>query len=267
MTRATAIIPARLGSTRFPRKALADETGRPMVVHVCERAALAERVGRVVVATDAEEIAVAVRAHGFEAVLTGEHENGTSRVAEAAARLGLSGRDEIVNVQGDEPEIEPGLIDAALLSLGVRLGSPWEVEGAPRPVNGTHAAVGTVAAPFREGEDPSNPNIVKAVVGLVEPRSGVGPGLYFTRAAVPFVRDGSARVGPLKHIGLYAYSVASLRGYLALASTPLERCECLEQLRWLEHGLPIAVAVREAAHHGVDTPEQYAQFVKRWRGV
>lgn len=266
---AVAIIPARLGSTRFPRKALADETGKPMVVHVCERAALASSVGRVVVATDSEEIAAAVRGHGFEAVLTGEHENGTSRVAEAAGLLKLRDRAVIVNVQGDEPEIEPTLIDAAVLSLDVQLNATWEVsrDGGAAPMGlETYAAVGTVAAPFGAGEDAADPNIVKVAVGYIEPDTGVGPGLFFTRAPVPYVRDESVGVRSLKHVGLYAYCHDDLKKYIRLPATPLERAEKLEQLRWLEFAQPIAVAVRETSHHGIDTPGQYADFVKRWRG-
>lgn len=247
-----AIIPARLGSTRFPGKALAQETGTPLVVHVCERAAGAGAIGRVVVATDAEEIAGAVRAHGFEAVLTGEHENGTSRVAEAARTLGLDPDTVIVNVQGDEPEIDPEIIEAAAASLRARFGD----DARPR--------CGTVAGPFGRGEDPANPNIVKAIAGVVEPESGVAPALYFTRAPAPYPRD-DAEPRYLKHVGIYAYALSDLLAYLALPPSPLERTEKLEQLRWLEHGLPMAVAIRSAAHQGIDTPEQYAAFVARWR--
>lgn len=248
MAKAVAIIPARLGSTRFPGKALAAETGTPMVVHVAQRASLAGSVDRVAVATDAAEIAEAVRAAGFEALMTGEHDNGTSRLAEAAETIGLPDDAMIVNVQGDEPEIEPGLIDAA-------------IDAATAP----GIACGTVAAPFALGEDPNDPNIVKAVVGLLDDASQTGRGLYFTRANAPYRREPGAKVPPLKHIGLYAYRLSDLRGYLALPPGRLENAEKLEQLRWLEHGLAIAVAVRDAVHHGIDTPEQYAEFVARWR--
>ncbi|USN99114.1 MAG: 3-deoxy-manno-octulosonate cytidylyltransferase [Phycisphaeraceae bacterium] len=250
---ATAIIPARLGSTRFPRKALADETGRPMVVHVCERAALAESVERVVVATDAEEIAGAVRSHGFEAVLTGEHDNGTSRVGEAAERLGLSRLALVVNVQGDEPEIAPDVIDAA-----VGVVRSWSGPG--------ESVIGTVAAPFGADEDASDPNIVKVVTTHASAGVGGRRALYFSRSLIPHRRADGAGSAPLKHVGLYCYTVGSLERFRGLAPTPLSRCEQLEQLRWLEHGLPIAVAVRKAAHHGIDTPGQYGEFVKRWRG-
>jgi len=246
MSKATAIIPARMGSTRFPGKALAAETGTPMVVHVCQRAALAESVGQVVVATDSDEIADAVVEAGFGAVLTGDHPNGTSRLAEAGELLGLDEAEVIVNVQGDEPEIEPELIDAAILALG------------------TGVSVGTVAVPFAAGEDPADPNIVKAVVGRVG-KKGLAPGLIFTRGETHYARDKSVEVPLLKHVGLYAYSLGSLLGYLALKPTALERAEGLEQLRWLEHGLRIGVAVRECAAGGIDTPEEYSAFVKRWK--
>jgi 3-deoxy-manno-octulosonate cytidylyltransferase (CMP-KDO synthetase) len=245
---ATAIIPARLGSTRFPAKALASETGRPMVVHVCERAAMASSVHRVVVATDAESIADAVRAHGFEAIMTSpDHPNGTSRLAEAAATLGLDDTSMVVNVQGDEPEIDPLLIDAALL-LG-------------------DGQIGTIASPFSPDESPVSPGIVKVVTGVVDQASMTARALYFSRSPIPFDRDGVGFPEPLKHIGLYAYSVGVLRAYSALASTPLERCEQLEQLRALEHGWTITVAIRTSTHHGVDTPEDYAGFVARWKAL
>ncbi|MFI4914920.1 MAG: 3-deoxy-manno-octulosonate cytidylyltransferase [Phycisphaerales bacterium JB060] len=256
---AIAIIPARLGSTRFPGKALASETGKPMVVHVCERAAMAEAVANVVVATDSQEIRQAVEAHGFDAVMTSaEHDNGTSRLAEAARTMGLKSQQVIVNVQGDEPEIEPEVIDAALVAVG-------------QPVLGTLnkmyriAQLGTVATPMHDGEDVTDPNVVKVVLGLLEPDVGVGRALYFSRAAIPLDRDHAFAARPLRHVGIYAYNVFSLQRYVDLAPTPLEQCEKLEQLRWLEHGLPIAVAVRRATHQGIDTPEQYAAFVERYR--
>ncbi|UYV13197.1 MAG: 3-deoxy-manno-octulosonate cytidylyltransferase [Phycisphaera sp.] len=264
--KAIAIIPARMESTRFPGKPLASETGKPMVVHVCEQAAKAQAVSRVVVATDSQEIAEAVVAHGFEAVMTSEdHPNGTSRLAEAAETLKLRKSQDIVNVQGDEPEIEPETIDGALRALEAQLNASWEVGTAPHLGRETYAAVGTVASPLARGDDPSNPNIVKVVIGTIEPQHAVAPALYFTRADVPHFRDHSVAVPRLKHVGIYAYLYHDLRGYVGLPPTPLEQCEQLEQLRWLEHGLPIAVAVRQAWHQGIDTPEQYAAFVERYR--
>lgn len=244
---AVALIPARLGSTRFPGKVLASETGRPLIWHVAQQAARASIVKRVVVATDSERVASVMRSFDIEAILTGEHPNGTSRLAEAADRLKLADGEIVVNVQGDEPEIAPGVIEAAVESLAR-----------------TGADVGTVASGFAPNEDPGDPNIVKAVVG----RSGLA--LYFSRALIPFDRDGKGSGGataatPLKHVGIYAYSAGFLRTYAKLPETPLEGVEKLEQLRVLEHGYRIGVAVHDCRHHGIDTPEQYAAFVSRWR--
>lgn len=242
--RAVAIIPARLGSTRFPRKVLADRTGRPLIRHVWESVSRAGSIGRVVVATDAAEVAEAVRAFGGEAVMTGEHPNGSSRLAEAAATLGLADDVIVVNVQGDEPELEPLVIDAAVEALEA---SPW-------------AEVSTIASPFQPGEDPSNPNIVKVVLGLN------GRALYFSRACVPFVRSGGTPAPPLKHVGLYVYRRRTLASYVRLQPTPLEQAEMLEQLRLLEHGVGIVSAVRAVHSTGIDTPEQYDAFVARRGG-
>ncbi|MCA9302979.1 MAG: 3-deoxy-manno-octulosonate cytidylyltransferase [Phycisphaerales bacterium] len=257
--KAVAIIPARMGSTRFPGKALADETGKPMVVHVCEQASRAESIERVVVATDAREIFDAVNAHGFDAVMTSdEHTNGSSRLAEAAETLKLKGVQWIVNVQGDEPEIEPECIDAAARATGM-LGDPPLSRFVPYG-----PSVGTVASPITDPADFENPNVVKAVVGILEPDVGVGNGLYFSRSPIPYCRDGLVGNTPLRHVGIYSYTVAALRRYLSWEPTPLERTESLEQLRWLEHGHAIAVAVRASSHTGIDTPEQYRAFVERW---
>jgi 3-deoxy-manno-octulosonate cytidylyltransferase (CMP-KDO synthetase) len=236
-----AIIPARLGSTRFPGKMLAAETGRPLILHTCQAAARAPLVSRVVVATDTAEIANAVRA-GFEAVLTSAaHPNGTSRLAEAADRLGLDDDAVVINVQGDEPEIDPALIDLAVRTL---------LE--------TGVEVATVGSPFGPGQDPADPNIVKVVADCR------GRALYFSRSHIPFDRDG-AGARPLKHVGLYVYRAGFLRRYVTLPATPLEQTEKLEQLRVLEHGHAIGVAIAEAHHVGIDTRDQYDAFVARWR--
>ncbi|MFT5424561.1 MAG: 3-deoxy-manno-octulosonate cytidylyltransferase (CMP-KDO synthetase) [Phycisphaerales bacterium] len=261
--RATAIIPARLGSTRFPGKVLAADTGKPMVQHVVEAAARAESVSRVVVACDDERIGEALKPFGTEVVMTrADHPNGTSRLHEAAETLKLKKHHMIVNVQGDEPEIEPEIIDAAVLAANsvesIRVG--FEAAGPTAPW------IGTVASPFAEGEDPQNPAIVKAVVGLRDSDTAIGQALYFSRSPVPFNREGGIPQPPLKHVGIYAYPVWALKAYTKLAPTPLEQAEQLEQLRWLECGYPIAVAVRQTSHHGIDTPEQYAEFVARYRG-
>ncbi len=258
--KAIAIIPARLGSTRFPGKALADETGKPMVVHVCERTERAESVANVVVATDSTEIVNAVESHGFDAVMTSaEHENGTSRLAEAAKVLGLKDQQPIVNVQGDEPEIDPEVIDASLIAVGQHI--------LPGKLNTMYriAQLGTVATRISETDDAADPNIVKVALGLIEPDLAVARALYFSRASIPYDRDGTNSAPAFRHVGIYAYDVFSLERYVNLPPTPLEECEKLEQLRWLEHGLPIAVAVRRCSHQGIDTPEQYAAFVERFR--
>ncbi|MEZ6243452.1 MAG: 3-deoxy-manno-octulosonate cytidylyltransferase [Phycisphaerales bacterium] len=258
--KAVAIIPARLGSTRLPRKALLDETGTPLVVHVCQRVAGSEKIDRVVVATDADEIAAAVRSGGFEAIMTSpEHPNGTSRLVEAARLLKLRWSDLVVNVQGDEPEIEAGVIEGAMLASGVEPMHAWYPEAGPR-----HAAVGTVATLIGR-EQAENPNVVKVTTGLLDPETGVGPAMYFSRASIPHDRDGAGEVRCLRHVGIYAYQTRELQTFATLEESPLERGERLEQLRWLEHGYPIAVAVRESSHAGIDTPEQYAAFVARWR--
>lgn len=243
---AVAIIPARLASTRFPRKVLASETGYPLVWHVAEAARGAGCVSRVVVAADDEEIERVLAPLGVEVVLTSrEHENGTSRLAEAASLLELDDRQIVVNVQGDEPELDPGLIEAAVAEL-VEL----------------DADVATVACPLGDGEDAADPNVVKVVTSLD------GYALYFSRAAIPHCRGKGAKGAPgrpLRHVGLYVYRRAFLDEYVAMERTPLERTEGLEQLRVLEHVRSIAVAVREGSHVGIDTPGQYQAFVARWR--
>lgn len=240
--KATAIIPARYGSTRFAGKVLADATGRVLIAHVCEAAGRAEAVERVVVATDDERVESAVRAFGGEVVMTGEHPNGSSRLAEAADLLGLADERIVVNVQGDEPEIDPAVIDAAVGAL-VESGSD----------------VSTIASPIRDETEAGDPNVVKVVVDWR------GRAMYFSRARIPHDRDGAggADARALRHVGLYCYTAAFLRRYARLAPTPLERAERLEQLRILEHGHSISVAIVEASHAGIDTPEQYDAFVRR----
>ena len=262
MDEAIAVIPARYGSTRFPGKPLADRTGRPLIQHVYERAQGAERVGRVVVATDDRRIFDAVVGFGGEAVMTsGDHPNGTSRIAEAVSGLPGGGDQVVVNVQGDEPEVEPGVIDRLVSGL---LAEDPSVAGAAR--------MATLAADFTEGEDPDDPNIVKLVATVAGaggiPGAGAGGvrrALYFSRSRIPFDRDGGGEVELLKHPGLYAYRRSFLEVYVGLAETPLERAERLEQLRALEHGYAIAVVAADVRHHGIDTPEQYEAFVRRYR--
>ena len=243
MATITAVIPARFDSVRFPGKAIASTTGKPLIQHVYKRAQQAQRVGRIIVATDDSRIVEAVHGFGGEAMLTrSDHPNGTCRIAEVAQQLD---DDLIVNIQGDEPELDPALIDLAVDTL---------LEHAVCPV-------GTLASPFAADEDPANPNIVKVVVDHRQ------RALYFSRALIPFQRDTSdgQPAPPLKHVGMYVYRRKFLAEYIALLPTPLEQTEKLEQLRVLEHGYPIAVAIGEAHFHGIDTPEQYAAFVERWQ--
>ncbi|MFG0285580.1 MAG: 3-deoxy-manno-octulosonate cytidylyltransferase [Phycisphaerales bacterium JB039] len=241
----TVIIPARMGSERFPGKVLASETGWPLIRHVWEQARKSTAAGRVVIATDDDRVLQAAAGFGAECVLTSaEHANGTMRIAEAAGALGLDPHGIVVNVQGDEPEIEPELID--LVAEAVARGD---------------APMATVGSPMSGADDPADPNIVKVVTTLSA--APAARALYFSRARIPYPRAGGAPA--LKHIGLYAYRTSFLHQYVALAPTPLEQAEKLEQLRALEHGQPIAVVIRRVETTGIDTPEQYRAFVARWR--
>ncbi len=241
MSNALAVIPARYGSTRFPGKPLAKQTGKYLIQHVMERAAQAHRLGRIIVATDDQRIFDAVISFGGEAFMTGEHPNGTSRIAQVVAALGQAASPIIVNVQGDEPEIEPEVIDQLVAGLEADAEAP----------------MATLAADFADDEDPADPNIVKLVV------NSAGRAMYFSRSLIPFDRDRQNKIKPLKHPGLYAYRREFLLRYVTLPATPLEQCEQLEQLRALEHGHAIAVVKANVRHHGIDTPEQYADFVQR----
>jgi len=238
----TAIIPARFASSRLPGKALADIGGKPMVVRVAERAR-ESGAREVYVATDHADIAAAVQRHGHRAVMTrSDHATGTDRIAEVVERLGLAADSLVVNVQGDEPMIEPGLIRAVAALL------------ADTP----EAAMATACHPIRDMGELFNPNVVKVVLD----RAGLAR--YFSRAPVPWARDAfaaSARAFPqglpcYRHIGTYAYRADFLRTYPRLERSPLEEFEALEQLRALWHGYAIAVTVRQDAPlPGVDTSE------------
>jgi 3-deoxy-manno-octulosonate cytidylyltransferase (CMP-KDO synthetase) len=229
-----ALIPARLASTRLPDKPLADIGGRPMVVHVADRARAAG-ASRVAVATDSERIADAVRAAGHEAVITSsDHPSGTDRLAEAAQRLGLAPDTIVVNVQGDEPLIPPALVRA----VATRLASMPD------------AAIATAAHPIDDPSDFASPNVVKVVLDRA------GRALLFSRAPIPHDRDGGNPVPPgaLRHVGIYAYRAAFLLAYPSLARAPIETLESLEQLRALWHGYPIVVdVVASPPPGGVDT--------------
>lgn len=238
------IIPARLASTRLPNKPLADLGGKPMVVRVAERAAQSG-ASRIIVATDHPDILAVCEQHRIAAYLTrADHPSGTDRIAEVAAAIGLAADAVVVNVQGDEPLIDPALIAATAAQIK----------------NGVSMA--TAAHAIDDVADMFNPNVVKVVLDKA------GRALYFSRATIPWHRDGFAQskadmpagYQPLRHIGLYAYDNAFLQAYPALAVSPLEQIEALEQLRVLWHGYPIAVHVAPTAPAaGVDTPEDLAR--------
>lgn len=237
------IIPARFASTRLPAKPLLDLGGKPMLARVAERALLsgAEEVW---LATDHADVMAAARQHGFSAVLTRtDHPSGTDRLAEVVEQRGWGDETIVVNVQGDEPLIDPQLIAQTAQQLAV-----------------SGADIATVAHPIAEAADFFNPNIVKVVC------KADGDAMYFSRAPIPYARDHFARVGEktslpsampaYRHVGLYAYRARFLRAYAKLPPSPLEGVESLEQLRALWHGFRISVMISDhLPMPGVDTPE------------
>lgn len=243
----TVLIPARLASTRLPDKPLADIAGIPMVVRVAQRA-LQSGADRCVVAADHRRILNACQAHGIPTVLTrNNHSCGSDRLAEACELLGLADDEVVVNVQGDEPLIEPALIGAVAAELQAR----------------PDCVMSTAAHRIDAMVDFLNPNVVKVVLDRNN------SALYFSRAPIAWWRDGMApgspnnalpSPAPLRHIGLYAYRAGFLRRFPGLATSPLELIESLEQLRVLWHGERIAVHISaQAPGAGVDTPEDLAR--------
>lgn len=240
------IIPARLASTRLANKALLDIAGKPMVVRTAQQASLS-KTKRIVIATDSQEIVAAVEAEGFEALLTSpNHPTGTDRLAEVVQTLRLQDDEIIVNVQGDEPLIEPDLINQVAKTLA----------------QSDTAAIATVGVKIAEAERLFNPNIVKVVLNHSQ------YALYFSRAPIPWARDawadGQIRLAndlpALQHVGLYAYRTDFLRHFPTLTRGTLESIESLEQLRALENGYSIAVTVSNSSPApGVDTPEDLAR--------
>lgn len=244
-----AVVPARYGSTRLPGKPLADIDGKPMVVRVAERAA-ASGAEQVCVATDHDGVAEAVSAHGLQVCMTSpDCASGTDRLAEVAARMNWSDDRVVVNVQGDEPLIDPALIRATAMLLHER----------------PEAAMATVCHPLHELVEVTNPNVVKVVL------DGRGMALYFSRAPIPWARDAWA-AGALalpeglpvyRHVGLYAYRAGFLRAYPTLSRPAIETFESLEQLRAMYHGYRIAVKViDQPMPPGVDT-EADLEMVRR----
>lgn len=239
----TVLIPARLASSRLPDKPLADIGGLPMVVRVARRAALSGAT-RCVVAADDPRILAACAQHGVAALATrADHPSGSDRLAEACAALGLADDEVVVNVQGDEPLIEPALIDAVAAELQAR----------------TDCAMSTAAHPIGRRADWLDPNVVKVVT------DARGTAQYFSRAPIPWWRDGMTgdelpSPAPLRHVGIYAYRAAFLRRFPTLPTAPTERLESLEQLRALWHGERIAVHLTaHAPGPGVDTPQDLAR--------
>ena len=245
----TLLIPARLASTRLPNKPLADIAGLPMIVRVAQRVSHIEGLdARVVVATDSEQVMAACAQHGVEALLTdADHPSGSDRLAQACTLLGLGNEEVVVNVQGDEPLIDPQLVQAVAELLDRH----------------PDAAMSTAAHPIDRAEDFANPNVVKVVT------DASGHALYFSRAPIPHWRDRPdaqtlpthrAMPAPLRHIGIYAYRVGFLKQFPGLTPAPLEQLEALEQLRALWHGHSIAVHLTpHAPGAGVDTPQDLAR--------
>jgi 3-deoxy-manno-octulosonate cytidylyltransferase (CMP-KDO synthetase) len=243
--KAIAVIPARFASTRFPGKPLAAETGKPLIQHVVEQVARCRRLAAVIVATDDQRIAGAVRAFGGQVVMTRpDHASGTDRVAEVAA---AADAEIVINVQGDEPELDPALVET-LIELTAAEG----------------VQMATLAAPLRDAGELVSPNVVKVVCDQE------GNALYFSRCPIPFRRDagGGPAGGPpvhLKHVGVYGFRRAFLAEMTGWPEGRLERIERLEQLRVLERGRKIRVGIVAYESRGVDSPEDYAAFVARWK--
>lgn len=241
------VIPARLASTRLPRKLLLAETGRTVLRHTWENALRAKSLSEVVIAADGPEIAEAANAFGARCVLTGEHPSGTDRIAEVT-RTHLPEVDLVVNIQGDEPELDPTQIDLLV-----------------RTLSESAAEMATLGTPIRSREELDSPSCVKIAV------AEDGRAVYFSRSAVPFVRDADPdRLlrgdSPwLLHLGVYGYRRDFLLRLAQLPPSRLEQLEKLEQLRALEAGASIRVAVVDHRAVGIDTPEDYARFVARHR--
>jgi len=259
-------IPARYASTRFPAKVLARDTGKYLIQHTWEQARKAKLPQRVVIAADDERIVRAAREFGAECVLTSpNHQSGTDRIAEA---VGKSDAEIVINVQGDEPQIDPEHIDALARMM----------------LDNPDAPMATLAAGFTSREQVGDPNVVKVVLGAIadcglriadSQAKGVSRpapparAIYFSRSVIPYDREraGVGEVGHyLRHIGIYAYRRDFLLKITSLPQTPLEKLEKLEQLRAIENGFAILVGKVEHTCEGIDTPEQYTAFVKRYLG-
>jgi 3-deoxy-manno-octulosonate cytidylyltransferase (CMP-KDO synthetase) len=244
MKKIVAIIPARWGSTRFPGKPLVPILGKPLIQHVWERCCEAEGLDAVIVATDDMRIAQAAFDFGAEVSITkSSHQTGTDRLGEVAARL--RGVSHVINVQGDEPAIDPALIS----ELAGTLRSEPKIQ------------MITASAAFPAKADRSNPNQVKVITDVV------GNAIYFSRCAIPFVREKSAAAHPRQHLGIYGYELRFLKQFVAWKPTPLEKSESLEQLRAVEHGVKIRVVEAARRSTGVDTPDDIAGAIRDLRAL
>jgi len=272
-----AVIPARYDSTRFAGKVLAKDTGKFLIQHTYEQACLAKLPEKVIIAADDEKVVAAAKEFGAECVLTSpDHQSGTDRIAEAVADLDV---EIVINLQGDEPEIDPGSIDYLAKLL----------------MDHTDCPMATLSADFQSSQQVADPNIVKVIVSSCVARDAycekkemdscfrrndntqyairntqyeTGRAIYFSRYPIPYDRE-KAGVGAVeqyqRHLGIYAYRKQFLLQFTSLPQTPLEKIEKLEQLRAIENGYPILVGKVEHTCDGIDTPEQYAEFVKRHR--
>lgn len=253
-----AVIPARFSSTRFAGKVLAKDTGKFLIQHTYERACLAKLPEKVIIAADDEKVVAAAETFGAECVLTSpEHQSGTDRIAEAVADMDV---EIIVNLQGDEPEIDPANIDYLARLL----------------IDNPSYPMATLAAGFQNVKQIADPNIVKVIITRCADDTShrrratsdeIGRAIYFSRSPIPYDREKSG-VGDvrqyLRHIGIYAYRKEFLLKITALPQTRLEKIEKLEQLRAIENGFDILVGKVKHTCDGIDTPEQYAEFVKRY---
>jgi 3-deoxy-manno-octulosonate cytidylyltransferase (CMP-KDO synthetase) len=239
-----ACIPARYGSTRFPAKVLAKDTGKFLIQHTYERARAAKLPEKVIIAADDERIVAAAESFGAECILTSpDCPSGTDRIAEAVADINV---DIVVNLQADEPEIDPANIDKVAQLL----------------IDNPDAPMATLAADFKNAAQISDPNIVKVIIGKNN------QAIYFSRSVIPYDREKSG-VGNVKnylrHLGIYAYRKDFLLEITKLPQTLLEKIEKLEQLRAIENGFAILVAEVKHTCDGIDTPDQYAEFVRRYK--
>jgi len=253
-----ACLPARYNSTRFPGKVLAKDTGKFLIQHTYEQACLAKLPQKVIIAADDKRIAQAAKSFGADCILTSpDCASGTDRIAEAVAELDV---DIVINLQADEPEIDPANIDAVAKLL---------LENQKSKIKNKKYDMATLAADFQNPDQIADPNIVKVVVASHERRATsdeIGRAIYFSRSVIPYDRE-KGGVGPLTcyllHLGIYAYRKDFLLKFTKLPQGRLEQVEKLEQLRAVENGYPILIGKVEHFCDGIDTPKQYAEFVQR----